>query len=276
MLMAEMTSAELRRGDADGRSSSDGRGAVGRIEVRSVSFEAPWDWLSAGWVDLWRHPVISFAFGIAFSAFAGLMLLGLFQFGWQSLILALAGGFLIVGPFIAVGLYEVSRISERGERPTFRAALTAGLRAEGQLSFLGAVLFFSFFAWLQIALLLFMMFMGTSGLPPPDEFIPTLLFTPHGLGLLTVGTIVGGLVAAAIFAMAAVSVPLLLERKLDAVTAISASVRAVQKNPAAMALWAVLIAGFIAVGIATLFIGLIVAFPLIAHATWHAYRDLIG
>lgn len=273
--MAEIESAGLSDDRTDRAMNARSRGEVDPIRVRKVSFEAPWDWLSAGWVDLWRHPFVSLTFGAGFSAIAGLMLFGLLQFGWQSLIMALAGGFLIVGPFIAVGLYEISRMSERGEQPTLGAALTAGLRAEGQLSFMGAVLFFSFFVWLQIALLLFMMFMGTSGLPPPGEFIPTLLFTPHGLGLLTVGTIVGGLIAALIFAMSAVSVPLLLERKVDAVTAISASFRAVQENPSAMTLWAVLIAGFIAVGIATLFLGLIVAFPLIAHATWHAYRDVL-
>lgn len=243
--------------------------------VRSVPFEAPWDWLEAGWVDLWRNPAVSLTYGAVFSLIAVALLFGLFQFGWQSMILALGGGFLILGPFVAVGLYESSRRAEHGEIITLSQALGAGFRAKGQLSFMGAILFFAFFAWIQVALLLFMLFIGTTGFPPPSQFIPTLLFEPQGLGLLVVGTAIGAVIAAVIFAMTAISVPLLLDRKSDAVTAIGTSFHAVAKNPQAMGLWAVLIAGFIAGGIATLFVGLVFAFPLIGHATWHAYRGMV-
>ena len=105
--------------------------------------------------------------------------------------------------------------------------------------------------------------------------MPTLLFTPHGLGLLVAGTAVGGVLAATVFAISVISVPLLMTRRVDAVTAIAASLAAVVLNPKPMALWAGLIAGFMALGIATLYVGLIVVFPLIGHATWHAYRDLV-
>ncbi len=244
--------------------------------VRHVSFEAPWEWLSKGWVDLWRHPGVSLSYGAVFSILALALLYGLFQYGWQSMILALAGGFMILGPFVAVGLYDVSRRAEAGEPISFATTLAAPWRAKGQLSFMGAVLFFSFFVWIQIALLLFMMFIGTRGFPPASEFLPTLLFTPQGLGLLVVGTLVGGLIAALIFAMSVIAVPMLFERKVDAVTAMSTSLSAVARNPRAMSLWAVLIAAFMALGLATLLVGLVIAFPLIAHATWYAYRDLVA
>ena len=90
--------------------------------------------------------------------------------------------------------------------------IRAGLRAPGQLGFFGAILAFLYFVWLQLAFLLFMLFLGSRGLPPPSEFVPTLLFTPHGLGLLVAGTAVGSLLAATAFAISAISVPLLLTR----------------------------------------------------------------
>ena len=130
--------------------------------------------------------------------------------------------------------------------------------------------------WLQLAFLLFMLFLGSSGLPPPSEFVPTLLFTLRGLGLLVTGTTVGSLPGDFRCSPSlSISAPLLMTRRADAVTAIAASLAAVVLNPKPMALWAALIAGFMVLGIATLYVGLIVAFPLIGHATWHAYRDLV-
>ena len=245
------------------------------VRVRGVAFDAPWDWLAAGWADLWRHPGVSLTYGAVFSGLALFLLWGLIQYGWQSLILALAGGFIILGPFVAVGLYDASRNIEAGETVTLSKALTAATRAKGQLSFMGAILFFAFFVWIQIALLLFMLFMGGGGFPPPSQFIPTLLFEARGLGLLIVGTLVGAGLAAIVYSMTAISVPLLFDRRIDAVSAMATSVDAVRLNWRAMGLWAGLIAAFMALGLATLFVGLIIAFPLIGHATWHAYRDLV-
>ena len=245
-------------------------------KVRAVAFDAPWDWLAAGWGDLWRHPRVSLTYGAVFSLLAMFLLWGLLQYGWQSMILAMAGGFIILGPFAAVGLYDASRRIEANEPVTLSSALTAATHAKGQLSFMGAVLFFAFFVWIQIALLLFMLFIGTTGFPPPSEFIPTLLFEPCGLGLLVAGTFVGALLAVIVFSMSAISVPMLYDRQIDAVSAMATSVEAVRLNWKAMALWAVLVAGFMALGLATLFVGLIFAFPLVGHASWHAYRDLVA
>ena len=110
---------------------------------------------------------------------------------------------------------------------------------------------------------------------PASELVAALLLTNHGLGLLVTGTVVGGMLAVVVFSISVISVPLLMTERVDAVTAIAASLRAVWLNPKAMALWAGLIASFMALGLASLFVGLIVAFPLIGHATWHAYRDLV-
>lgn len=245
------------------------------VAIGRIPFDAPWDWLAAGWRDLWSVPRISLGYGAVFALLAGALAFGLTQIGWLSLMLALGGGFLLIGPLVAVGLYEASRRLERGEPVGVRDVVMAGPNAPGQVAFFGVILAFVFFVWLELAFLLFMLFMGTRGLPPVSEFVPTLLFTPHGLGLLVVGTIVGGILAMIVYAISAISVPLLLMRRIDAVTAMSASLEAVVDNPKPMALWAALIAGSMALGIATLFVGLIVAFPLIGHATWHAYRSLV-
>jgi uncharacterized membrane protein len=140
---------------------------------------------------------------------------------------------------------------------------------------MGVILMLAYLAWVELALLLFALFLGGGGLPSPDAFLQTLLFTPAGLGLLIVGTVVGGLLALLVFALTVVSIPLLVVRDVDVVTAVSISVRAVVANPRPMLLWAALIATLMTVGFATLLVGLVVAFPLIGHATWHAFRDIV-
>lgn len=250
--------------------------APGSILVRTgVPFDAPWNWLGAGWRDLWTTPGISLSYGAAFAFAALLLLAGLLSLGWQSIVLVLAGGFILVGPMLGVGLYEISRRLEAGEAIDARDAIFVGVRSPGQLAIMGVLLMITYLAWLELALVLLVLFLRGSGLPPPEAFVPTLLFTPHGLGLLLTGTIIGGLLAASVYAVTAVSVPLLMSRDIDVATAISASVRAVLANPKPMLLWAALIAGMIGAGIATLFLGFIVAFPLIGHATWHAFRSVL-
>ena len=139
---------------------------------------------------------------------------------------------------------------------------------------MGVFLLIIYFVWLEIAFLLFMLFLGPQSLQL-ETIIPTLLFTPSGLGLLVVGTAAGAILAMLVFSITAVSIPLLMRRKVDIVTASLTSIKAVALNPGAMLLWAVLIAGMMVAAFATMFLGLIVVFPLIGHATWHAYRSLV-
>ena len=245
------------------------------IGIRRVPFDQPWEWLAAGWRDLWTHPGVSLSYGAVFAGIAALMLWGMTQTGAQSIILAAFGGFMLIGPLFAVGLYEISRDIERGEPVSFAGAIAKGLKPEGQLGFMGLVLFLIFMVWMQVAFLLFMLFTGAQAFPPPEEFLRMLFFTPSGLGLLLVGTAVGALLSIATFSVAAVSVPLLMVKDVDVITAIRTSFRVVAANPKAMMLWAGLIAGFMVLGGLTLFIGLVVAFPLIGHATWHAFEDLV-
>lgn len=243
---------------------------------RRVPFDAPWNWLAAGWRDMWSMPQVSLAYGGVFALLAAVIGFGLWKLGVPSLYPTLTGGFLLIGPLVAVGLYDASRRFTRGETPTLGQVILAGLTARGQLAFFGAVLLFLFMVWMQLAILLLMLFIGQGSLPPPEEFMHMLLFTPRGLGLLIVGTIVGGMIASIVFATAAVAVPLLMDAEVDAVTAAKASLAAVLKNPKPMMLWAALIVCLMAAGFVSLLFGLVIAFPLIGHATWHAYLDIYG
>ena len=245
------------------------------VVVGKIPFDAPWSWLEAGWRDMWAMPRISLGYGIAFALLATAMALSLTNAGWASVILALCGGLVLIGPLLAAGLYEVSRRLEGGETVEFRDAVLAVVNARGQLGFFGVILAFAFFVWLELAFLLLMLFMGTNAVPPLSDFVPTLLFTPHGQGLLVVGTLVGGVLAAIVYGISVISVPLLMTHQIDAVTAMSVSLEAIVQNPKPMMLWAVLIAWLMALGIATFFVGLVFVFPLVGHATWHAYRSLV-
>jgi len=245
-------------------------------EPAKVAFDDPWIWLAAGWRDLWQAPTIGLSYGAVFALAALALAAGLFSMQAHSLFPALAGGFLLLAPFFAMGLYEASRRLAAGKPVSLGNALGAGFTAKGQIAFFGVALMIVFLVWMELAFVLLVLFMGGSGLPPPSEFLPTLLFTLPGLGLLVVGSIVGGILAAVVFAMSAVAVPMLLVERIDAVTAMRASIQAVVANPKPMALWAALIAVMIAAGFATLLLGLVVAFPLIGHTTWHVYRGVYG
>ncbi len=245
------------------------------IHIARVDTEAPWRWLGAGWSDLLATPYISLGYGAVFAVIAVCFWFGLATVGLQALILALAGGFLLIGPILAVGLYEASRRREAGMPIRARDIVTAGMEARGQLSLLGLTLLLIYMIWVQLALLLFMLFFGSRPFPPIDEFVPHLLFNWQGVTLLVVGTAVGAVLASLVFAICVVSAPMLLARPVGVTTAIFTSLRATMLNIRPMALWAALIAGFVAIGLATLCVGLIVIFPLIGHASWHAYRDVL-
>jgi uncharacterized membrane protein len=246
------------------------------ITIRRIDLEAPWRWLAAGWADLLAMPHISLTYGAVFAALAAGFWVGLASVGWQSLMLALAGGFLLIGPVLAVGLYEASRRRQMGLAVRLGDVFVAGFRAPRQLALLGLALLLIYVAWMRTAILMFMLFFSDGPFPPIEEFVPRLLFTWQGVTLLVAGTIIGAALAALVFSISVVSAPMLMERPLGVATGIRTSVRAVRLNLQPMALWAALIAAFVALGLATLCLGLIVIFPLIGHATWHAYRDVVG
>lgn len=260
---------------SDDKQMSDTSSARPVLTVQKIAKDAPWEWLANGWKDMWATPAISLVYGFVFFAVSVCLTSGLMVLDLLPLVLPLAAGFMLMGPLLAMGLYETSRRRARNETLTLLQALFVNPAAPAQLGFIGVVLMIVLLVWIRIATLLFAIFYGTASFPPFQEFVPMLLFTFQGLSLLAVGSVIGGILAFTIFAFSAISVPMLLDRDIDAITALIASVDTVRQNFMPMLLWAWLIAVLIGFGIATLFVGLIITFPLIGHATWHAYKSAI-
>jgi len=242
--------------------------------VKLVSMDRPWHWLSLGWHDLVRAPQVSFAYGGVLVALSIAITLGLYLIDALYLLLPATAGFMLVAPVLAVGLYETSRRLAAGEPVSVNVALGAWRRNTGQLAVLGLVLMLLHLFWIRIALLLYPLFF-TGDYPASADLIQVIFFSPASLPFLVTGTILGAFLAALVFAIGAVSIPMLIDREVGAITAIVTSVTAVRANFRAMALWAVLIVGFTAVGLVLLYLGLAVTLPLIAHASWHCYKDLV-
>lgn len=240
--------------------------------IRKVADDRPWHWLQAGWRDLSRAPRVSLAYGAAVTAASWLLAFILQESDWMYLLLPLAGGFLLIAPFVAVGLYETSRRLESGEPVSLRIALLAWRRPVQVASF-GVLLLVLHFAWMRVALLWFVLYFH-NGTPPLDQ-LPLYLLDARNLPFLVIGTLMGAGFALLTFALSVVSLPLLVDRDIDVISAALASIRSVIANPKAMLLWAGLIVLFTAVGIATFFFGLALLFPLVGHASWHAYKDLV-
>ena len=243
--------------------------------VRRVSGDRPWIWLASGWEDMLRAGRVSFAWGALFVAVGAALIGGAALLGAYEAVLPLAAGFPLVAPILVVGLYEISRRLERGERVSLWTPLAALRRNTGQLALLGFALGFAFLAWMRIALLLFALFFGTSPITGAD-FVSQVVLTGGNLVFLAIGTAIGAVLAAIVFAVSVISVPLLLDRDTSVFAAVATSWTAVRANAAPMLLWAVLIALLVGAGLALALVGLVVTLPLIAHATWHAYRDVVA
>lgn len=244
------------------------------IEVRPVPVDRPWTWLAAGWRDFMIAPHVSLACGAVVFAVSALLTLGLWLAEMPYLVLPMLAGFMLVGPMMAIGLYETSRRIGEGERPTLGVLFTAWRRNPEQFAYMGLILALILLLWIRVATLLYAIFFSSMN-PGFGRLIETLLFSPVSIPFLVVGTIVGLGFATVVFALSVISIPILLDREVPLLTAIGASVTAVRTNFPAMALWAALIVLFTAFGLATLYVGLIVSMPLIGHATWHAYKDLV-
>lgn len=245
------------------------------ISVRRVRPDNVWRWLSHGWTDTWSRPGISLGYGL-FVALLSYALVGcLYYFGLVYLLLPLAAAFMFAGPLLAVGLYEMSR--RYGEGASFRTGDIVGAirRAPLQLAYMGLMLMLFALLWIRVATLLFALFFG-SDMPPLGDIFGSLFLTAQGVVFLSLGTAVGAVLAFAAYAISVVSIPMILDREVDVMTATIASLTAVHDNFLPLMLWAWLVAMLTAIGIASLFLGLVVIFPLVGHATWYCYRDVLG
>ena len=239
-------------------------------EIGTLTLREIWASLRAGLHDFRRAP----AYGLFFSAFyvaVGFVLLmvGAGTFVWT---LALSLGFPLVAPFAAVGLYEVSRRLEADE-PLVWSDILGVVAAERhrQLPWMGAIILIIFLFWSFFAHMLFAMFMGISTLTNISSSYEALL-TPTELTMMALQIVVGGAVAFLTFAFTVVSLPLLVEKELDFVTAMIVSFRTVTSNLRVMLVWAATIAALLFAGMLPVFLGLLIVLPVLGHATWHLYR----
>lgn len=240
--------------------------------VRSVGLDAPLRWLAAGWHDL-RATGFRGAFYGAVFALMGALVLTVYETYWQ-LTMGLLAGFFLVGPFICTGVYELSRQHERGEAVHLRATLTCWRRNLGSIAFFAAILTFAMIVWARVSVVMFALF-STTDFPTMRGVIHQIFSLQNPEFLLVWGG-VGFVFASLVFAISVVSVPLMLDRRTDTMMAIFSSVRSLLRSPAPLYLWASLIVAILGLSMLAWFVPLIVTAPLIGHATWHAYRDLIA
>jgi uncharacterized membrane protein len=240
-----------------------------------VATDRPWVWIARGWQDMQANKAVSLTTGAALTVIGWALALLLFELGATWAILPATAGFFLLAPLLAAGLYETSRRAELG-LPTSLADAAEGFRRHGsQLALLGLLLLLLHLFWVRIAGLLFALFFGAGTIPPLDELPMMMLRSDLMLPFLVVGTGFGFLLAAGCFAISALSLPMLVERDVSFLEAVTVSIAAVMENWRPMALWAGLIVLFTGLALVPFFLGLVVAMPVIGHATWHAYRDLV-
>lgn len=230
----------------------------------SLRMNRPIEWLKLGWQDLRQAPKQSLGYGAVIVVASFLLAYLAIKLGNLMLLLALLSGFILVGPLLALACYDISMELQKGREPTLRHSLGISLRNVGNQMVFAMVLLVIFLVWARAASMIHVFFPATS-----DPGVTELSL------FLSVGTTVGAMFCAVVFCISAFSLPMIIDRNVDTITAIVTSFNAVLRNKKAMAVWAGLIVAAVAIGIATGFIGLGVTLPLIGHATWHAYQDAI-
>ena len=246
-----------------------------RPHIRRVPVDRPWVWLTAGWRDLVAAPGPALACGLVPVLAGWLATCLLLWLDLPYLVLPLGAGFFFVGPFIAVGLYEISRRRELNLVVDTETTFTAWKRNPEQLALMGVLLLLFHLAWMRVAQLLFALFEWRI-LPSWDRFSDLVWFSSKSLPFLTVGVACGALLAAVAFAVGALSIPYLLDRRdSNLFEAIATSVAAVRFNWRPMLLWASLIVILTGIGMLPGLVGLVLTLPLVGLSTWHAYRDVV-
>ena len=244
-------------------------------KLHRLSTADVWAALGAGFADFRRAPAFGLFFGGVFSAVGIVIYLQLLV--WQSTywVLPIAAGFPLLGPFLAVGLYSVSRAHNRGLKPDWAAILAVPVsESRRQIPWMAFVALFFYLVWVYMAHLIFAL---SFGLKPLTNVMSShaLFLTQEGIVMLVAGSAVGGGLAFLLFAVSVISIPMMMDREIDVVTAMVMSFRSVLENKGPMLLWGVLVALISAVAMLPLFLGMVIAFPVLGHAAWHLYTRAV-
>jgi uncharacterized membrane protein len=242
-----------------------------RIRLRTLGFSDPWRWLALGWADFRRAPLIGLFYGACFMTM-GWALLKVYEHA-PAYMLALSAGFLLVAPFLCLGLYRTSQRLEAGERPDFGDSLLAWDTRTAQLGIFGFVLLVLEMLWGRATLVVFAV--SFDGMPDFKGSLLALL-DPENIGFIVAWSAVGAVFATLVYSISVIAMPMILHRQTDAITAGLTSLRLVATQPGVMFTWALTLAVLVLVALLPWFTGLLVVGPVLGHASWHAYRAAVA
>lgn len=240
--------------------------------IRRVTTDRPWHWLRAGWLDLKANPLPSLAYGLLFALGGDMIILALLK--TPHLLSVAISGFFLIAPLLAAGLYELSRRNEAGEKIFFIDSLKIFVRKGQSLAFFGLILALIMLIWERFSAITFA-WIGATSAPMASAYLNEILFNGEHLAFTATWFALGGALALFVYALSVVAVPLILDRDAHVATALTTSLRAFAHNTGPLLLWAALIVGLTLLGFATLLFGLVVIMPILGHASWHAYHELV-
>jgi uncharacterized membrane protein len=245
--------------------------------VRKITFADLADVLVKGWEDYKAAPQFGIFFGAVY-ALGGLILVSaVMLLGIQWLAYPLVIGFALIGPFVATGLYEVSRRREAGKELSWRGILTVvWSQRRRELGWMAFVMLFIFWVWMYQARTLFAVFFGFEGFATMEGFVHTVFTTWNGWMFLLAGHVVGAIISMVLFTVTVVSCPLLLDRDADFVTAMITSIRVVTSSPVPMIAWGLFVVVCVVLSALPAFLGFLITLPVFGHATWHLYRVAVA
>ena len=244
--------------------------------IRKIGLSDLRDALRLGWEDFKAMPSHAIVLCVIYPVLGLVLFRAVLGYSVLPLLFPLAAGFTLIGPFAALGLYELSRRRERGEQAAAWDAIQV-LRAPsfGAMLGLGTLLLALFVTWIAVADAIYIATFGHAPAASIPDFASRVLTGPEGRWLIIVGCGVGFLFAVVALCVSVVSFPLMLDRHATAIDAIRTSLRAVRENPFAIAVWGLIVAVLLAIGSLPFFVGLAVVLPVLGHATWHLYRKLV-
>jgi uncharacterized membrane protein len=251
-------------------------GTASPFVIRKITLSDLRDALRLGWEDFKAIPSHAIILCVIYPVLGLVLFRMVLGYSVLPLLFPLAAGFTLIGPFAALGLYELSRRRERGEEAAAWDAIQV-LRAPsfGAMLGLGTLLLTLFVTWIAAADAIYIATFGHAPAASIPDFAQRVLTTPEGWWLIIVGCGVGFLFAVAALCVSVVSFPLMLDRHASAIDAIRTSLRAVMRNPLPMAAWGLIVAVLLVIGSLPLFVGLAVVLPVLGHATWHLYRKVV-
>ena len=244
--------------------------SVFSLKLADLTAADPFRWLALGWKDFTTCPKVGLFYGACFFIM-GHALWYVFQAA-PAYVLALSAGFLLMGPFLCLGIYDASRAIEDGRRPSLRASLASWRPTKGTMAIFAGVLLILEMLWGRASLVVFAVTFNTM---PSTENLLAELVRIENIEFLITYTVVGAIFAGLIFVTSAISIPMILDRQTDAISSGLTSIRACLQNPGVMLLWGALITITVVLAMLPWFLGLLLAGPVLGHATWHAYRGIV-